>query len=72
MAALRHLKQQVATLAKIASRLRQIGLGKIMFGSDATASYPSSIADAWANFRRVPMTEDEFSQIARNEAPYLQ
>jgi predicted TIM-barrel fold metal-dependent hydrolase len=53
-------------LSEIASRIRQIGLRRILYGSDAPPT------EAWAAFRKaLPLTEDEFRVIARNVAPYM-
>lgn len=58
-------------LQQIAARIRQIGVGRVLFGSDAAASpltYPKS---AWAAFRKLPLSDPEFGVIANNIAPYL-
>jgi predicted TIM-barrel fold metal-dependent hydrolase len=53
----------------IVRRMRQIGLGRILYGSDAGKGTPR---EAWAAFRKeVPLTEEEFRAIANNIAPYL-
>lgn len=57
----------------IATRIRQIGASRILFGSDGPAML-GHIAprEAWTQFRtRVPLTEEEFETIAKNVAPYL-
>jgi predicted TIM-barrel fold metal-dependent hydrolase len=51
--------------ALLARRLRQLGLQRIIYGSDASPS------QAWAQFRRLPLSEAEFRTIAGNVAPYL-
>lgn len=59
------------TLATIAARIRDIGVDRVLFGSDAAASpltYPKA---GWATFRRLPLTEVEFRVIANNLPPYL-
>lgn len=55
---------------RIVTRLRQMGLGRILYGSDG-AIKGNRPGEAWAAFRRLPFTEAEFIQIARNVAPYL-
>lgn len=53
-------------MQEIVARMRQIGMDRILFGSDAP---PKA---AWEGFRtNVPLTEDEFRTIAGNVAPYL-
>jgi uncharacterized protein len=53
----------------IANRIRQIGLQRVIYGSDAAISN-NSPREAWAAFRRLPLTPEEFRAIARNVAPY--
>ncbi len=58
-------------LAQIASRIRQIGVRRVLYGSDAAASplaYPKA---GWAAFRRLPLSEVEFRIIANNITPYM-
>ena len=64
--------QQSETLALIAKRMRQIGLDRILFGADTPMPGRPTPLQAWATFRRrMPLTDEELSQIARNVAPYL-
>jgi predicted TIM-barrel fold metal-dependent hydrolase len=56
--------------ARVAERLRRIGMARILFGSDGTADVLRP-RDAWTLFRRLPLSDEEFSQIAANVAPYL-
>jgi predicted TIM-barrel fold metal-dependent hydrolase len=60
------------TVALVATRIRQIGLERIVYGSDtAVPSRPPPVL-AWAIFRRrIPLTDDEVRAIADNVAPYL-
>ena len=62
-----------ATLAKIAERIRQIGLKRIFYGSDApTTAEGIGPAVRWGRLRhRLPLTDDELKVIANNVAPYL-
>ena len=53
----------------IATRIRQIGLQRVVYGSDAAISN-NSPSEAWAAFRRLPLTPEEFRVIARNVASY--
>jgi len=58
-------------LRRDAMRMRQIGLDRILFGSDMSPPNPSS-RESWEMFRlRVPLTDDEFRTIAGNVAPYM-
>jgi predicted TIM-barrel fold metal-dependent hydrolase len=58
-------------LQQIAARIRQIGVERVLYGSDAAASplmYPEA---GWAEFRRLPLSEAEFGVIANNIAPHM-
>lgn len=58
-------------LQQIAARIRQIGVQRVLYGSDAAASpltYPKA---GWASFRRLPLSDAEFRVIANNAAPYM-
>lgn len=57
--------------ALVAKRIRQIGVKRILYGSDAAVGDNLRPRESWAAFRRLPLTEAEFKQIARNVAPYL-
>ena len=54
----------------VASRIRRLGVQRVLFGSDATggALTPRS---TWESFRKLPLTEGEFQTIAATVAPYL-
>lgn len=52
---------------KLASRIRQIGVSRILFGHDARGQ----ARDEWKQFLRLPLTPAEFRAIALNVAPYL-
>lgn len=58
-------------LQQIAERIRQIGVERVLYGSDAATNplaYPKA---GWAAFQRLPLTEAEFKVIASNVAPYM-
>jgi hypothetical protein len=58
-------------LKKIAARIRQIGVERVLYGSDAAAS-PATYPEAgWAAFQRLPLTAAEFRVMTSNVAPYL-
>jgi uncharacterized protein len=57
-------------LRQIATRIRQLGVERVLYGSDAAASplaYPKA---GWAAFRRLPLSDAEFRTIADNVTPY--
>jgi uncharacterized protein len=55
----------------IAKRLRQIGMKRILYGSDATVGDTPAPKEGWAIFRTLPLTEKEFKTIANNVPPYM-
>jgi hypothetical protein len=63
---------QTSNLERATSLMRQIGLDRILYGSDGYMFGNSPPAQAWEAFRReVPLTNEEFTAIANNVAPYL-
>ena len=62
-----------AALHQLAERMRQIGLKRILFGSDTPLPrYRPPPVQAWATFRRrIPLTDAELRTVAGNVAPYL-
>jgi predicted TIM-barrel fold metal-dependent hydrolase len=77
----RNLYVDVATVATsdtsadeanlIASRIRQLGPRRVLYGSDAPARGNLPPREGWAAFRRLPLTDAEFQIIAANVPPYL-
>ena len=56
----------------VADRIRQIGLDRILYGSDAAFDNHPGPHDSWVAFRtKIPLTAAEFDIIAQNVAPYL-
>ena len=53
--------------ALIVRRLRELGIGRLLYGSDA-AVLP---ATEYASFRTLPLTAEEFRRIQSNVAPYV-
>ena len=56
---------------RVAARIRQLGTSRLLYGSDAAAILASAPKNAWAMFRKVPLTEQEFRAIAANVPPYM-
>jgi predicted TIM-barrel fold metal-dependent hydrolase len=56
---------------QIAARIRQIGVQRILFGSDSARGGGLPPRDAWSNFLKLPLSEAEMRTIARNIAPYM-
>ncbi len=59
-----------AAAALVAQRIRQVGLGRILYGSDLSPP-GGSIAQGWEIFRtKVPLTAPELQQIASNRTRF--
>ena len=59
-----------ANAAKVAGQIRRLGVGRILYGTDAVGG-PLGARNGWAAFRTIPLTEAEFTAIAANVPPYL-
>ncbi|CAA9313707.1 MAG: hypothetical protein AVDCRST_MAG71-874 [uncultured Lysobacter sp.] len=60
------------TAALLVQRMRQIGLDRIVYGSDGAFDGHPDPQASWQMFRKqLPFTDAEFERIARNIAPYL-
>lgn len=51
--------------------IRKIGVGRILYGTDAATGDNLRPREAWEAFRRLSLSEKEFKTIARNVAPYF-
>jgi len=60
-----------STAARVVKRIRQVGVDRVLYGSDAATGDNPRPRAGWAAFRRLPLTEAEFQRIAGNIAPYL-
>jgi len=66
------LGERPDALQECAERMRQIGLDRILYGTDGPISESQTPHDGWTKTRvALPLTEAEFTQIANNVAPYL-
>jgi predicted TIM-barrel fold metal-dependent hydrolase len=62
-------EQKPDALQTFAQRIRQVGLQRVLYGTDMGPPQPR---ESWATFRTtVPLTEEELRTIAANVAPYL-
>ena len=59
-----------AIATQIAERIRQLGVHRILFGSDGAVGGNSPLA-SWRNFQKVPLTREEFAIIAQNVPAYM-
>jgi len=57
-------------LKLIATRIREIGLSRVLYGSDGALPPAYTPQKAWEAFRQLPLTDAEFTIIANNRAPY--
>jgi len=65
----RNMPDERAKLA--ATRIRQLGLDRILYGSDAASGTNLPPREGWAAFRQLPLSDAEFQTIANNIAPYM-
>ena len=60
-----------ATAELIVKRLRQLGLRRILWGSDGATGGNLPPRQSWVAFRQLPLTDEEFRLIANNVAPWM-
>jgi predicted TIM-barrel fold metal-dependent hydrolase len=51
--------------------IRQLGVDRILYGTDAASSSNLASRQGWAAFRQVPLSDAEFRTIANNDTPYM-
>lgn len=56
----------------IATRIRQLGVTRVLYGSDGFGGGNLAPREAWAAFLQLPLSDAEFHTIANNIAPYMQ
>ena len=59
-------------ISRCASRIRQIGVTRVLYGSDGALPPAYTPKKAWEAFRRLPLTDAEFKIIANNRATYME
>lgn len=64
------LADSAQALPEVAARMRQIGMSRLLWGSDMSPPGPTPL-EAWRQFQTMPLTAAEFGQIAGNVAPYM-
>lgn len=57
--------------ARLVKRIRQIGLKRVLYGSDAAAGSNLKPREGWDAFSRVGLSKKELKTIGKNVAPYL-
>jgi uncharacterized protein len=61
-----------AVMHRIVALMRQMGLERMLYGSDPAVYGRAAPREGWAEFKRVmPLTDAEVARIAGNMAPYL-
>jgi uncharacterized protein len=55
----------------VTRRIRQLGVRRILYGSDAASRGNLPPREGWAAFRRLPLSDEEFRTIAGNVPPYM-
>lgn len=60
-----------AQASLVVRRIRQIGADRIFYGSDVATGGNLHPREAWAAFRRLPLTNAEIKTIAGNIPPYV-
>lgn len=56
---------------RLVRRLRQLGLDRVLYGSDAPFGVGIEAARGWDGFLRLPLNDAETARVARNVVPYL-
>jgi predicted TIM-barrel fold metal-dependent hydrolase len=57
--------------AAIVARIRQLGVQRVLYGSDGATGGNLTPREGWAALRKLPLTDAEFRTIAGNVPPYL-
>lgn len=65
----RDISPELARL--VADTIRQVGSGRVLYGTDAAQGANLRPRESWAAFRKLPLTDAEFAQIAANVPPYF-
>jgi predicted TIM-barrel fold metal-dependent hydrolase len=55
----------------IATRIRQIGVDRVLYGSDGALPPAYTPKTAWEAFTQLPLSRAEFTTLANNRAPYM-
>lgn len=55
----------------VARLIRQVGVERILYGSDAATGTNLRPREGWKAFRRLPLTDEEFARIFANAPPYF-
>jgi len=56
--------------ARLVQRIRQVGVARVVYGSDSAAGKNLRPREAWAAFAGLPLTAEEVARIGANLPPY--
>jgi predicted TIM-barrel fold metal-dependent hydrolase len=59
------------TAARIVKFIRQVGVGRVLYGTDSAQGANLRPREAWAAFLKLPLSPAEFAHIAANVPPYF-
>jgi predicted TIM-barrel fold metal-dependent hydrolase len=57
--------------AMVAKRIRQIGVDRILYGTDAAFGSNLKPRESWAELTKIGLTAQELKTIASNRPPYM-
>lgn len=60
------------SIERVAMRVRQLGLDRVLYGSDGGPNAIGAPKARLADYERLPLTDAEFRTIAANVAPYIE
>lgn len=60
-----------ANAAKLVERIRRVGVGRVLYGTDAAVGTNLRPLASWEAFSKLPLTPAELTTIATNVAPYM-
>ena len=55
---------------RLIARIRQVGVSRVLYGSDAAAGNNLRPLEGWAAFLSLPLTTEEVATVSANVPPY--
>jgi len=71
VASVAHSTNTPERTALLLKRIRQIGVKRILYGTDLALGGNLPPRESWAEFAKIGLTPDELKTIAKNRAPYF-
>ena len=65
----RDIKPETAAL--VVKLIRQVGVGRVLYGTDSAQGANLRPRESWAAFQKLPLSPAEFAHIAANVPPYF-